>query len=85
MKSIKYTVVSLLIIFFCFHLAGEERKKPIPMKELTDPRSPSYVPYPYPRKRAEIIADFKYYCEKCDFGTYAEILFTRHCETKKHN
>ena len=28
--------------------------------------------------------EFKYYCEKCDFGTYAEILFTRHCETKKH-
>ncbi len=28
---------------------------------------------------------FKYYCDKCDFGTYAEILFTRHCETKKHN
>ena len=27
---------------------------------------------------------FKYYCDKCDFGTYAEILFTRHCETKKH-
>jgi len=26
-----------------------------------------------------------YYCDKCDFGTYAEILFTRHCETKKHN
>jgi len=29
--------------------------------------------------------EFKYYCDKCDFGTYAEILFTRHCETKKHN
>jgi hypothetical protein len=28
--------------------------------------------------------EFKYYCDKCDFGTYAEILFTRHCETKKH-
>jgi hypothetical protein len=28
--------------------------------------------------------EFKYYCEKCDFGTYAEILFTRHYETKKH-
>ena len=28
--------------------------------------------------------EFKYYCEKCDFGTFAEILFTRHNETKKH-
>jgi hypothetical protein len=29
--------------------------------------------------------NFKYYCDKCDFGTYADILFTRHNETKKHN
>jgi hypothetical protein len=29
--------------------------------------------------------EFNYYCDMCDFGTYAEILFTRHCETKKHN
>ena len=29
--------------------------------------------------------EFKFYCDKCDFGTFAEILFTRHLETKKHN
>ena len=28
--------------------------------------------------------DMKYYCEKCDFGTNAEILFKRHLETQKH-
>ena len=28
--------------------------------------------------------EFKFYCDKCDFGTFAEILFTRHLETKKH-
>ena len=28
--------------------------------------------------------EFKYFCDKCDFGTYADILFTRHCETNKH-
>jgi ribosomal protein L35 len=28
--------------------------------------------------------EFKYYCEKCDFGTFTEILFTRHQEAKKH-
>ncbi len=59
----KYIVLLLLIIVFCLQLIGEERKKPISMKELTDPKSPSYVPYPYPKNRAEIIADFKYYCE----------------------
>jgi ribosomal protein L35 len=26
----------------------------------------------------------KYYCENCDFGTNAEVLFNRHLETKKH-
>ena len=29
--------------------------------------------------------EFKHYCDKCDFGTFTEILFTRHLETKKHN
>jgi hypothetical protein len=29
-------------------------------------------------------SDFKYYCEKCDFGTFGEILYNRHLETKKH-
>jgi len=29
--------------------------------------------------------EFKFYCDKCDFGTFGEILFTRHLETKKHN
>ncbi len=28
--------------------------------------------------------EFKYYCDKCDFGTFGEILFIRHCETNKH-
>lgn len=28
--------------------------------------------------------EFKFYCDKCDFGTFGEILFTRHLETKKH-
>lgn len=28
--------------------------------------------------------EFKFYCDKCDFGTFTQILFTRHLETKKH-
>jgi hypothetical protein len=42
----------------------EKRPKPKSMKELTEPNSPSYVPYPYPKKREEIIADLKYYADK---------------------
>jgi hypothetical protein len=26
----------------------------------------------------------KHYCDNCDFGTNATILFQRHLETKKH-
>jgi ribosomal protein L35 len=28
--------------------------------------------------------EFKFYCDKCDFGTNADILFKRHLETLKH-
>lgn len=28
--------------------------------------------------------NMKYFCDKCDFGTNAEILFNRHLETLKH-
>ncbi len=27
---------------------------------------------------------FKYYCEKCDFGTFIELTFTKHTNTNKH-
>ncbi|MCU0285507.1 MAG: hypothetical protein MUF15_03815 [Acidobacteria bacterium] len=64
MKLLKYSILSfLLLIIFCFQAPSEERKKPLSIKELTDPNSPSYVPCPYPKTREEIIADFKYYTE----------------------
>ena len=63
MKSIKYSVLFVLVIIFCFQMFSEERIKPLSMKELTDPNSPSYIPYPYPRTREKIIADLKYYIE----------------------
>ena len=28
--------------------------------------------------------EFKYYCDKCDFGCFINILFIRHLETQKH-
>lgn len=33
------------------------------MKELTDPSSKSYVPFPYPDNRPDIIADMRYYVD----------------------
>ncbi len=29
--------------------------------------------------------NFKFYCDKCDFGCFVKILFDRHLETLKHN
>lgn len=28
--------------------------------------------------------EFKYYCASCDSGTFSDVLFNRHNETKKH-
>lgn len=28
--------------------------------------------------------EFKFYCEKCDFGCFVHILLVRHLETQKH-
>ena len=57
-KSVLFIV--LAISFFGVSEGAAERKKPTPLKELQDPKSPSYVPCPYPKTRNEIIADLKY-------------------------
>lgn len=51
-------MISLLILFL--PLRAEKKPAPIPLEELTDPDSPSYVPYPYPKTEFEIFEDFKY-------------------------
>jgi hypothetical protein len=64
MKSIKYFTVFILVLCLCQLVVAEKRRNPKPMKEFTDPSSPSYVPYPYPKNREEIIADLKYALKK---------------------
>jgi len=51
-----------ILVIFILTVSGNasERKKPLSLKELQDPKSPSYVPYPYPKTRNEIIEDLKY-------------------------
>ncbi|UCH98426.1 MAG: hypothetical protein JSV88_16715 [Candidatus Aminicenantes bacterium] len=67
MNSKKFIAVLVLIFLLCLSVTGEKRRDKKSMNELTDPKSPSYVPYPYPKNREEIIADLKYYVEKyCD-------------------
>ena len=64
MKVMKYFVILMLISCLFQFTFGEKRAKPLPMKELTDPSSPSYVPIPYPKNRKEIIVDLKYALNK---------------------
>jgi len=69
MKSIKFIAVLVLIFLFCLPAMGEKRAKRMEMKELTDPKSHHYVPYPYPKNRTEIIADLVHYIKRYVIGT----------------
>ena len=62
----KYKIIITLCLALCLFqvLNGEKRANPRPMSELTDPSSPSFVPYPYPKTREEVIADLKYAIKK---------------------
>lgn len=61
----KYCLLTICILLCFFQvLQGKERIKKYPMKTLTDPNSPSYVPIPYPKNEKEVIADFKYAMKK---------------------
>ena len=63
MKLIKKISCSFLALFLLLvFLQAQASKKPPPfsLKVLTDPNSPSFVPFPYPKTDFEIIEDFKY-------------------------
>ena len=64
MVKAKHLIVMVLVLGLFNITFADKRPKPKEMKELTDPKSPSYVPFPYPKKRGEIIADLKYYADK---------------------
>jgi hypothetical protein len=57
MKCYKVIIIIICLIQTSF---GEERRKPIPMDQLTDHSSPFYVPHPYPKTREEIMANLKF-------------------------
>jgi len=76
MKLIKKTSYTFLALFLLLgFLQGQTSKKPPPysLKVLTDPDSPSFVPFPYPKTDVEIIEDFKYGI-KILFGSEEQII-----------
>lgn len=58
----KYISIVILIIFSSSILIPAQKRKPTryTLEELTDPNSPSFVPYPFPKNDFEIREDFKY-------------------------
>ncbi len=48
MKYTKYITAFLLIALLSCPLTAEKRRARQPMNEFTNPKSPSYVPIPYP-------------------------------------
>lgn len=68
MRKTKYIAILVLAMFICFNAAADKRPERKSMKELTDPNSPSFVPYPYPKKRKEIIDDIKYFVQNVSEG-----------------
>lgn len=60
MAIIKNSISIILIIVFIFPAFAEKRKPPhLTLEDLTDPSSPSFVPYPFPQTDEEIIEDLK--------------------------
>jgi hypothetical protein len=60
MKSLKFIAVFVLIFIFTLPAIADKRVEPKPITEYTDLKSP----FPYPKNRTEIIADFLYYIKK---------------------
>ena len=63
------TLKNLFLLILAFlaltiFLNAEKRRPPVPLEELQNPKSPSYVPIPYPQTREEIIEDLKYLIKK---------------------
>jgi hypothetical protein len=60
----KFLLFILTVSIFTISGNALERKKPLPLRELQNPKGPSYVPIPYPKNDKEVIIDLKYYFAK---------------------
>jgi hypothetical protein len=65
MNFLKTITIITLTIFLSHFATAEKRASPrYTMEDLTNPKSPSYVPYPYPETDAEIVSNLKYILNK---------------------
>lgn len=85
MKTLNTMVLILILLLSALassiQLTGEERHPPrLTMEDLTDPSSPSHVPYPFPKSREEIIGNLKYQLSKMYSGKRWEISTTSYID-----
>jgi hypothetical protein len=65
MKTLKCSAfIVIVFLLFCVLPAEERWPDQVTMEDLTNPSSPSYVPNPFPKTRAEIIENLKYHISK---------------------
>lgn len=60
----RLSLVIALVLVLGLILPADKKEPPIPLEELKNPKSPSYVPIPYPQTREKIIKDVEYYIKR---------------------
>lgn len=60
MRAKIFITISLILILSLTIISKERSKPYLGMKDLTEPSSPSFVPYPFPDTNEKIIEDLKY-------------------------
>ncbi|MFW9880783.1 MAG: hypothetical protein ACFFG0_47585 [Candidatus Thorarchaeota archaeon] len=60
MKQVRYVFFAFILFTLSILIYSTERVPKVPMEQLTNPNSPSYVPIPYPKTDEEVIEDVKY-------------------------
>jgi hypothetical protein len=61
MKTKIIITLSLVLVLSLTIISKERNKQYLSMKDLTDPVSPSFVPFPFPENDTKIIEDLKYF------------------------
>lgn len=61
MKQLNHLIILFLILSCCLPIVAEKRKPQLSMQDLTDPNSPSFVPFPFPKNRKEVLDDLYHY------------------------
>ena len=67
MKILKYIILTVIVIACCWTVQAEEKDRLprwLSMDNITNPESPSYIPIPFPKTKAEITEDLMFQLEK---------------------